>query len=121
MSDPFSAEDTLDYTMISWLPGPEVPLRYLTANSIRMDESGDLAERWTNVPLGVSVFPDTYSECPPAWLACLQPLIWITRHHGPDVGWPIWERPNELADDLKTFFGMVMLQRDPRLREIPDP
>lgn len=115
VEDSFSTEDVLDFTMISWLPGPEAPLRYLASTAANAAEIRDLGERWTRTPLGLSVFPDSQSPCPPAWAACIQPLVSVTRHFGPDIGWPIWERPLEVAEDLKNFFGKTMLKRDARL------
>lgn len=115
--DSFSTEDALDFTMISWLPGPEAPLRCLAATAANGEELRDLGERWIKTPLGLCVFPDSQSNFPPAWAACVQPLVSVTRHFGPDVGWPVWERPLEVAEDLKRSFGRAMLTRDPRLKE----
>ncbi|KAI9793424.1 MAG: hypothetical protein M1816_000317 [Peltula sp. TS41687] len=119
----FNMEDAIDFTMMSWLPGPEIPLRYLAMTSTDPTEKRDVQERWTDTPLGISVFP--YRRSPPAsppppppWAACVQPLAWVTRHHAvADVGWPVWERPREVADDMKIFFGEVVMKRDPRLRD----
>ncbi|KAI9885163.1 MAG: hypothetical protein M1823_003050 [Watsoniomyces obsoletus] len=116
VEDCFSVEDALDFTMISWLPGPDAPLQYLATTSTDTAEMRDVSERWSAVPLGLTVFPDPQADCPPAWAACVQPLAWIRRHQGSDVGWPVWERPTEVVDDLKAFLGF-MLQKDPRLRK----
>jgi hypothetical protein len=126
--DSVSTDDALDFTMLSWLPGPEAPLRYLAATAANAAEVRQLARQWSSTPLGLSVFPDSRGgggsssssggaanmrthrhwhmrthTTPPAWAGCVQPLASVIRHHGADVGWPVWERPAELAQDLKIF------------------
>ena len=117
LAEAFSLEDAIDFTMMSWLPGPEMPLRYLAASLTDPAELREAKERWTSTPLGISDFPSSKSGFPPPWAACLQPLVWMRRHEGTKIGWPVWERPNELAEDLKAFFGEVIMRRDARLRE----
>lgn len=113
----FSVQDAIDFTMMSWLPGPEMPLRYLAATRTDSGEMQDVRQRWTDTPLGISIFPSARSGSPPVWAACVQPLVWVSRHYGSNIGWPVWERPQQVAQDLKTFFGKVMMKRDARLRE----
>lgn len=117
LAEAFNMEDAIDFTMMSWLPGPEIPLRYLAVTSTDPSEKRDVQERWTETPLGISIFPSSRRGTPPPWAACLQPLVWVARHHGTEIGWPIWERPREVAEDMKIYFGELIMKRDPRLRE----
>lgn len=116
VDDAFTAEDIIDFTMISWLPGPEAALRYLAASSTDSTEIKEIEERWSNTALGLSIFPSSETRYPPPWAACVQPVLWTARHEGAEVGWPVWERPREFVDDLRRFFGDVVLRRYPKLK-----
>ncbi|KAI9832088.1 MAG: hypothetical protein M1826_002417 [Phylliscum demangeonii] len=115
-----SMQEAIDFTMLAWLPGPQMPLRYMAASAADPLEMRDARERWSPTPLGVSVFPapaTVGAGPPPAWAAAhWQPLVWTARHHdGPQAGWPVWQRPAEVARDLRAF-AAVVVARDPRLR-----
>jgi len=90
--------------MFHWLPGPEAGLR-LYRDSVRDMKS--VRQQWSPTLLGITVFAGSWRDGPPAWGACVQPLLWVRRHQGCGV-YAAWERPAELVGDLREFFGKVI-------------
>ncbi|KAI9847901.1 MAG: hypothetical protein M1837_001418 [Sclerophora amabilis] len=114
--DAIGPVDSLNFTMLSWLPGPEAALRYLrTTFTTDSHDFREVAGRYSHTPLGLSVFPSSEGP-PPMWARCVQNLKWVKRHNG-KPGWPVWERADVLAEDLREFFGGVILKKDRRLKE----
>lgn len=108
---PWSPTDILNWTMLHWLPGPEAGIRFHRESILDMK---DVLKRWSPTPLGISVFAGSWRGPPPVWGACVQPLMWQRRHEGSGA-FAAWERPDELVEDLREFFGEVVLPREERL------
>jgi len=100
---PWTPTDLLNWTMLHWLPGPEAGLR-LYCHSAR--DLVSVRQQWSPTPLGITVFAGSWRGAPPAWAGCVQPLLWVRRHEGCGA-YAAWERPVELVDDLRDFFGEV--------------
>ena len=111
----FTSEEVIDFTMISWLPGPEAPLRMLHNAPDSLDMA-DAKQRWSATPLGISAFTCRDNHWPIQWAGCVQPLAWVQRHDL-HAGWPVWQRPLQVARDMSAFFGETIVIKDPRLRE----
>lgn len=109
---PWTPSDILNWTMLHWLPGPEAGLRF---HGQSIPDMRDVRELWSPIPLGISVFADSWCGPPPSWAACMQRLIWQRRHKGRGK-FAAWERPDELVEDLREFFGEIILPRTPRLK-----
>ncbi|KAI9802371.1 MAG: hypothetical protein M1833_001877 [Piccolia ochrophora] len=122
--------ETLDLTMLAWLPGPEAALRMLFPPSLPVDAGTDISKSrtpnaalkrdWSNVPLGVSVFPALTEESPStpvAWTGLTQRLAWVRRHEGRRAGWPVWERPADVVEDLRAFVSEVVHVENVRTHE----
>lgn len=104
---PWTPTELLNWTVLHWLPGPEAGLR-LHRDSARNMIS--VRQQWSPTPLGITVFAASWRGGPPAWGACVQPLLWVRRHEGCGA-YAAWERPIELVDDLRDFFGKVVGSR----------
>ncbi|KAK5166611.1 uncharacterized protein LTR77_008154 [Saxophila tyrrhenica] len=98
----------LNWTMLYWLPGPEVALRWLV-NSSKLVPSLWLGH--CGVPLGISYFHDPGSanaQTPPQWTEAYFRVAMVQRREG-RVRFPAWERPAELVIDLREFAGLLGL------------
>ncbi|KAK3117465.1 hypothetical protein LTR53_001152 [Teratosphaeriaceae sp. CCFEE 6253] len=100
---------TINWTMIYWLPGPEVALRWL-ANSMAV-----LPSLWvshSSVPLGITHFRDPISpstgtgQTPPQWAEAYHRVAIVTRREG-RVRFPAWERPAEVVMDIRELAGII--------------
>ena len=100
--------------MLHWLPGPEAGLRLYRENARDMIS---IRQQWSPTPLGITVFAGSWRGAPPAWGACVQPLLWVRRHEGCGA-YAAWERPAELVGDLRDFFGKIVRPRSEKLREL---
>ncbi|KAI5356594.1 putative epoxide hydrolase, alpha/Beta hydrolase [Septoria linicola] len=94
----------LDWTMLYWLPGPEVALRWLS-NSIPM-----IPKLWRShspVPLAISHFADQASPQPGTqWAESYFRVAMIRRRSG-RVRFPAWERPVDMMADIRELAGMM--------------
>ena len=98
----------ITWTMIYWLPGPEVALRWLTNSTALV--SALWAGR-SNVPLGISFFRDASLgpggvQVPPQWAEAYHRIAMVRRREG-RVRFPAWERPGDLVVDLREFVGLI--------------
>ncbi|EGX89969.1 Epoxide hydrolase [Cordyceps militaris CM01] len=84
--------------------GPEASARIYYENKHAKDSAAVTAAYNGRVPLGVSQFPRDIMLVPRLWYHGLGPVAFEKRHK--DGGhFAAWERPKELAEDLRTMFG----------------
>ncbi|KAK4897433.1 hypothetical protein LTR27_004953 [Elasticomyces elasticus] len=99
----------ISWTMIYWLPGPEVALRWLS-NSAAVLPS--LWSSHSNVPLGITYFRDSTvpssgtGQTPPQWAEAYHRVAMLTRREG-RVRFPAWERPAEVVLDIRELASIV--------------
>ncbi|KAK1087920.1 hypothetical protein LTR33_000805 [Friedmanniomyces endolithicus] len=99
----------ITWTMLYWLPGPEVALRWL-ANSTLVLPS--LWLRHSNVPVGITHFRDSSvpsagtGQTPPQWVEAYHRVAMLTRREG-RVRFQAWERPAEVVMDIRELAGIV--------------
>ncbi|KAK5747221.1 hypothetical protein LTR17_000356 [Elasticomyces elasticus] len=99
----------INWTMIYWLPGPEVALRWLS-NSAAVLPS--LWSSHSNVPLGITHFRDSAvpssgtGQTPPQWAEAYHRVAMLTRREG-RVRFPAWERPAEVVLDIRELASIV--------------
>lgn len=107
--NPWTPTALITWTMIYWLPGPEVALRWLT-NSAALAPSLWLSH--SNVPLGITHFRDARSpssgtgQTPPQWSVAYHRVAMLRRHEG-RVRFPAWERPAEVVTDIRELAGIL--------------
>ncbi|KAI7157176.1 hypothetical protein KC349_g5783 [Hortaea werneckii] len=106
--NPWSPIAIINWTMIYWLPGPEVALRWL-ANSAALVPSLWMGQ--SNVPLGISHFRESVpgsgtGQTPPQWLEAYHRVAMVRRREG-RVRYPAWERPADLVMDIRELAGIV--------------
>ena len=102
---PWSPTVLIDWTMIHWLPGPEVALRWLV-NSAALVPA--LWASYSPVPLAITQFVETGSpSTPQTWVEQYQRVVIVRRRAGP-VRFPAWEAPSELVLDIREFANMVV-------------
>jgi len=100
----------IDWTMIYWLSGPEVALRWVAASTTL------LPTLWTShsaVPLAISYFQDTALndgsiQMPPQWAEAYHRIVMLRRREG-QVRFPAWERPAEVIEDIRAFASLLYL------------
>lgn len=99
----------INWSMVYWLPGPEVALRWL-ANSTALLPT--LWQSYSNVPLGITHFRDAASpstgtgQMPPQWTEAYHRVVMLRRREG-RVRFPAWERPTEVVLDIRELAGIV--------------
>ncbi|KAF2718966.1 alpha/beta-hydrolase [Polychaeton citri CBS 116435] len=103
LQDPWPADALLDWTMLYWLPGPEVALRWLV-NTSPLESS--LWTGFSNVPLGISMYQDASSAVStadanrPTWASAFHPVVQVKWRQG-KVRFPMWERPDDVVQDIR--------------------
>lgn len=99
----------INWTMIYWLPGPEVALRWL------VNSAGLVPSLWlsySNVPLGITHFRDPVQpstgtgQTPPQWAEAYHRIAMLTRREG-RVRFPAWEMPAEVVIDIRELASIV--------------
>jgi hypothetical protein len=101
----------INWTMLYWLPGPEVALRWLV-NSRPLVAS--LWVAYSHVPLGITHFqePQAYGsvsmQSPPQWAESFHRIAMVKRREGA-VSYPAWERPAEVVLDIREFAMLLGL------------
>jgi len=109
LSSPWNPTAILNWTMLYWLPGPEVALRWLV-NSSKLVKS--LWQGHCSVPLGISYFHEPgvpgspNAQTPPQWAEAYFRVAMLQRREG-RVRFPAWERPAEVVMDLREFVGLL--------------
>lgn len=94
----------INWTMIHWLPGPEVALRWLE-NSRPYQQS--LWTSFSNVPLAISLYERPGGEqSAPGWAEQLHPIAMVRNRTG-IVQFPAWERPAEIVHDLRDLARLL--------------
>lgn len=99
----------INWTMIYWLPGPEVALRWLV-NSAALVPSLWLSH--SNVPLGITHFRDPAmagtgtGQTPPQWAEAYHRVAMVTRREG-RVRHAAWERPAEVVTDIRELASLL--------------
>lgn len=112
-NNPWHPTALVDWTMIYWLPGPEVALRWLVNSTALMPTY------WAShsmVPLGISHFRDPApagsstgtGKSPPQWAEAYHRVAMV-RHREGRVRFPAWEVPVEVVMDLREFAGLLGL------------
>lgn len=104
LSLPWNPTAILDWTMLYWLPGPEVAIRWLV-NSTPL-----VPALWTShsaIPLGISYFREAVTGAgdfptPPQWADSYHRIAMLRRREG-RARFAAWERPAELVADLREF------------------
>ena len=100
----------IDWTMLYWLSGPEVALRWVAASTTL------LPTLWTchsAVPLAISYFQETAidgssTQTPPQLAEAYHRVVMLKRREG-QVKFPAWERPSEMIDDIRAFARLLYL------------
>lgn len=105
---PWDPTSLINWTMLYWLPGPEVALRWL-ANSAVLVPS--LWMGYSNVPLGISYYqepslPGFVAQSPPQWAESYHRVAMLRRREG-RVRFAAWERPADVVLDLRELAMMV--------------
>lgn len=100
----WSSDDTLTWTMLYWLSGPEAPLRWLRSASSITAPGADFWKYSCAAPLGVSGFSATTAPDDTRfwWAEAYHNLVWW-RHHQNSCKWPLWETPSQVVVDLRSF------------------
>lgn len=105
---PWTPTALIDWTMLYWLPGPEVALRWLVNSSTL------LPTLWTShstVPLGISYFRETTHsvgsvQTPPQWAEAYHRIAMLRRRDG-RVRYAAWEKPGDIVLDIREFVGLL--------------
>lgn len=106
INNPWTLTNVLDWTMLYWLPGPEVALRWL------MNSAPMIPNLWlthSNVPLAVSQFGDHQNMSPqpqPMWIEAYHRIAMVRRRPG-QVRFAAWERPMDVVHDIRDLAGLV--------------
>lgn len=106
---PWNPTAIVDWTMIHWLPGPEVALRWLANSTVLMPTYW---ASYSMVPLGISHFRDPApsgsgtGKVPPQWVEAYHRVAMVKRREG-RVRFPAWEVPVEIVLDLREFVGLL--------------
>lgn len=111
LQNPWTPTALINWTMMHWIPGPEVALRWLSNSK---DMSSTLWMSFSNVPVGISHFQDVHSpgDASPvgpialAWTEAYHRVIMIRRREG-KVRFPAWERPAELVLDIRELADIL--------------
>ncbi|KAI0752574.1 epoxide hydrolase [Daedaleopsis nitida] len=103
---PWTDDEVLEWISIYWFSraGPAASVRIY----YEMTEGGTRSFfhkiKWTSIPLGLSYFPKELVVQPKSWMSILGNVVLITEHDkGGHFG--AFERPEELAGDLRQMFG----------------
>lgn len=104
LQNPWSRTKVLNWTMLYWLPGPEVALRWL------MNSKPMVPNLWlthSNVPLAISQFGDQNMPQPaPMWIEAYHRIAMVRRRPGA-VRFAAWERPMDVVHDLRDLAELV--------------
>ncbi|KZT34598.1 alpha/beta-hydrolase [Sistotremastrum suecicum HHB10207 ss-3] len=114
---PWTDDEILTWVMLYWINGPVGSLRYYKEAKtpyLKTDERTYVVSQYTNVPLGVSVFPNEVFRFPHDWGHMVQPLKFWKKHEK-GGHFAAWERPKILIDDIRQFTEIVV-QDDLSLR-----
>jgi len=99
----------INWTMLYWLPGPEVALRWLANSTVVLP---GLWLRHSNVPVGITHFRNSTvpsagtGQTPPQWVEAYHRVAMLTRREG-RVRFPAWERPAEVVMDIRELAEIV--------------
>lgn len=109
-SAPWSPTNLITMTMVYWLPGPEVSLRWL-ANSTTIENM--LWSTTTQVPLGITQYRDptspaaaTSAQMQSQWAEMYHRVAMVRRREA-QVRFAAWERPTEVVEDIRELAGLV--------------
>jgi hypothetical protein len=109
VSNAWTPTALIDWTMLYWLPGPEVALRWLVHSSNLVSA---LWLGYSAVPLAITHFREARSpggsgsQTPPQWAEAYHRIAMVRSREG-RVRFPAWERPAELVVDLREFAGLL--------------
>ena len=101
----------IDWTMIYWLPGPEVSLRWLANSNAIMPSAW---AGFSMVPLGITHFREPAiagtgtGKMPPQWCEAYHRIAMIRSREG-RVRFPAWEAPAEIVSDIRELVGVLGL------------
>ncbi|OQO15225.1 hypothetical protein B0A48_00608 [Cryoendolithus antarcticus] len=105
--DPWSPTNLINWTMLHWLPGPEISLRWV-ANSTSMEPA--LWTAHSQVPLGITHYSVPGSQRrphdPSIWAEAYHRVAMIRRRMG-DVRFAAWERPDDVVADIRELAGLL--------------
>lgn len=118
LQNPWTPSAIITWTMMYWLPGPEIALRWLSNSK---EFTGILWTGFCNVPLGISHFQDPATSPHPGdvspispqtilWTEAYHPVVMMRRREG-RVKFPAWERPLELVLDIRELADVVIRRR----------
>jgi len=108
-SSPWTSTALVNWTMLYWLAGPEVALRWLS-NSTPLAPS--IWHTYSPVPLGISYFREPTPpgvqtfQTPPQWAEAYHRIAMVRRRDG-RVRYPAWEQPVEVVLDLREFADLL--------------
>lgn len=106
----WSPSSIVDWTMLYWLPGSEVALRWVAASTTLLPT---LWAYHSAVPLAISYFQDAAVDgksiqTPRQWAEAYHRVMMLRRREG-QVRFPAWERPAEMIDDIRAFARLLYL------------
>nr|POE87399.1 putative epoxide hydrolase [Quercus suber] len=98
----------ITWTMIPWLAGPEVALRWIS-NTAAIESS--LWSVHSNVPLGVSEFRtiapnDASQPTPLPWIEAYHRIAMVRQRPG-SIRFAAWERPAEVVKDIRELANIL--------------
>jgi len=109
LANPWTPTAIISWTMLYWLPGPEVALRWLV-NSANL--SSQLWTMHSSVPLGITHFRELSmpgvapTQAPPQWAEAYHRVAMVRRREG-RVRFAAWERPAEVVMDIRELAGIL--------------
>ena len=113
MNNVWSSTTLIDWTMMYWLPGPEVAMRWLVNSAALMPS---LWLGYSNVPLGITHYRDTATngygvssapgQTPPQWAEAYHRVAMVRRREG-RIRYAAWEVPSDVVLDLRELAGLV--------------
>lgn len=107
--NPWTPTALINWTMVYWLPGPEVALRWL------INSAAFLPSLWlshSSVPLGITHFREPFApgtgtgQTPPQWAEAYHRVAMVRRREG-RVRFPAWERPAEVVMDIRELASIL--------------
>ncbi|KAF2021294.1 alpha/beta-hydrolase [Aaosphaeria arxii CBS 175.79] len=108
----WSPTEMLNWTMLTWLPGPEASLRWLRRATLDSNPTSRFSTSYCPVPLGISSFQRGSGgsgrdpgSTPLMWGAASWHIAWVKRHQRAACLSPAWEAPDQLVLDMRECFG----------------
>ncbi|KAI5811128.1 Alpha/Beta hydrolase protein [Peziza echinospora] len=108
---PWTEEEVWMWVMLYWIPGPLGGFRLYKEH---VQACGDLGpaklphmSQWSPVKLGISKFQVEILKMPADWMENIHPVTFV-RNHSSGGHFAAWEKPVEIAQDLRDFLGPII-------------